>query len=117
MSVTPEKPHPKEFIALVGDLVARGRAAGIIVVDATQRPSADIIPTSLRDLFVRQTHDASKFKLHYSDWHTAHHLEETAHFLPVSSLHAATLKQVIQCPSTIPGASRRLGAKGVDNPS
>ncbi len=33
------------------DLVARGRAAGIIVVAATQKPSADVIPTSLRDLF------------------------------------------------------------------
>ena len=33
------------------DLVARGRAAGIIVIAATQRPRADIIPTSLRDLF------------------------------------------------------------------
>jgi S-DNA-T family DNA segregation ATPase FtsK/SpoIIIE len=41
----------KEFVALVRDLVARGRAAGIIVVAATQRPSADIVPTSLRDLF------------------------------------------------------------------
>jgi S-DNA-T family DNA segregation ATPase FtsK/SpoIIIE len=40
----------KEFVALVRDLVARGRAAGIIVVAATQRPSADIVPTSLRDL-------------------------------------------------------------------
>jgi S-DNA-T family DNA segregation ATPase FtsK/SpoIIIE len=30
---------------------ARGRAPGIIPVEATQRPSADIIPTSLRDLF------------------------------------------------------------------
>jgi DNA segregation ATPase FtsK/SpoIIIE, S-DNA-T family len=40
----------KEFIGLVRDLVARGRAAGIIVVAATQRPSADIVPTSLRDL-------------------------------------------------------------------
>lgn len=40
----------KEFISLVRDLVARGRAAGIIVVAATQRPSADIVPTSLRDL-------------------------------------------------------------------
>jgi S-DNA-T family DNA segregation ATPase FtsK/SpoIIIE len=44
--------------------VARGRAAGIIVVAATQRPSADIIPTSLRDLFgyrwaFRCTTDAS----------------------------------------------------------
>ena len=33
------------------DIVARGRAPGIIPVEATQRPSADIIPTSLRDLF------------------------------------------------------------------
>lgn len=41
----------QEFRTLVRDLVARGRAAGIIVIAATQRPSADIIPTSLRDLF------------------------------------------------------------------
>jgi DNA segregation ATPase FtsK/SpoIIIE, S-DNA-T family len=39
------------FAVAVRDLVARGRAAGIIVVAATQRPSSDIIPTSLRDLF------------------------------------------------------------------
>ncbi|GIH03392.1 hypothetical protein Rhe02_14590 [Rhizocola hellebori] len=39
------------FSALLRDLVARGRAVGIIVVAATQRPSSDIIPTSLRDLF------------------------------------------------------------------
>jgi len=41
----------KEFSALNRDIVARGRAPGIIPVEATQRPSADIIPTSLRDLF------------------------------------------------------------------
>jgi S-DNA-T family DNA segregation ATPase FtsK/SpoIIIE len=40
----------KEFVALVRDVVARGRAAGVIVVRATQRPSSDIVPTSLRDL-------------------------------------------------------------------
>lgn len=40
----------KEFALLLRDLVARGRAAGIIVVAATQKPSGDIIPTSLRDL-------------------------------------------------------------------
>lgn len=45
------KDQQEEFILLVRDLVARGRAAGIVVVGATQRPSADIIPTSLRDLF------------------------------------------------------------------
>jgi hypothetical protein len=33
------------------DLVARGRAAGVIVLAATQRPSSDIVPTSVRDLF------------------------------------------------------------------
>ena len=41
----------KEFNALNRDITARGRAPGIIPVEATQRPSADIIPTSLRDLF------------------------------------------------------------------
>jgi DNA segregation ATPase FtsK/SpoIIIE, S-DNA-T family len=41
----------KEFNASNRDVVARGRAPGIIAVEATQRPSADIIPTSLRDLF------------------------------------------------------------------
>ena len=41
----------KEFNATNRDVVARGRAPGIIAVEATQRPSADIIPTSLRDLF------------------------------------------------------------------
>src|SRR6266496_1352201 len=46
-----EPRQQKEFTALLRDLVARGRAAGVIVVAATQRPSADIIPTSLRDLF------------------------------------------------------------------
>ncbi|PZS23731.1 MAG: cell division protein FtsK [Pseudonocardiales bacterium] len=59
-----ESKQQKEFVSLVRDLVARGRAAGIIVVAATQRPSADIIPTSLRDLFgyrwaFRCTTDAS----------------------------------------------------------
>jgi S-DNA-T family DNA segregation ATPase FtsK/SpoIIIE len=41
----------KEFVTLLRDLVARGRAAAIIVIAATQRPSVDIIPKSLRDLF------------------------------------------------------------------
>lgn len=59
-----EAKQQKEFVGLVRDLVARGRAAGVIVVAATQRPSADIIPTSLRDLFgyrwaFRCTTDAS----------------------------------------------------------
>jgi S-DNA-T family DNA segregation ATPase FtsK/SpoIIIE len=44
-------PQQKEFNARNRDIVARGRAPGIIAIEATQRPSADIIPTSLRDLF------------------------------------------------------------------
>jgi DNA segregation ATPase FtsK/SpoIIIE, S-DNA-T family len=45
------KQEQEEFARLLRDVVARGRAAGVIVVAATQRPSVDIIPTSLRDLF------------------------------------------------------------------
>jgi DNA segregation ATPase FtsK/SpoIIIE, S-DNA-T family len=41
----------RQFVALLRDLVARGRAAAMPVVAATQRPSVDIIPKSLRDLF------------------------------------------------------------------
>jgi DNA segregation ATPase FtsK/SpoIIIE, S-DNA-T family len=44
------KKSQDEFINLTRDLVARGRAAGVIMVLATQRPSADIVPTSLRDI-------------------------------------------------------------------
>ena len=44
------KKTQEEFINLTRDLVARGRAAGVIMVLATQRPSADIVPTSLRDI-------------------------------------------------------------------
>jgi S-DNA-T family DNA segregation ATPase FtsK/SpoIIIE len=40
-----------EIETLIRDLVARGRAVGIIVIAATQRPSAEIVPTKLRDLF------------------------------------------------------------------
>ena len=41
----------REFVALFRDLVARGRAAAMPVIAATQRPSVDIIPKSVRDLF------------------------------------------------------------------
>jgi len=46
-----KKAQREEFSELLRDLVARGRKVGVIVVAATQRPSSDIIPTSLRDLF------------------------------------------------------------------
>ena len=45
------KAQQEEFITLFRDLVARGRAAAMPVIAATQRPSVDIIPKSLRDLF------------------------------------------------------------------
>ncbi|MBV9093915.1 MAG: hypothetical protein JO132_08580 [Streptosporangiaceae bacterium] len=41
----------KQFLSLLRDLVARGRAAAMPVIAATQRPSVDIIPKSLRDIF------------------------------------------------------------------
>ena len=39
------------FAELLRDLVARGRAAGVIVLAATQKPAADVVPSALRDLF------------------------------------------------------------------
>jgi S-DNA-T family DNA segregation ATPase FtsK/SpoIIIE len=45
------KAQQDDFITLFRDLVARGRAAAMPVIAATQRPSVDIIPKSLRDLF------------------------------------------------------------------
>ena len=41
----------KEFSRLLRDLVARGRAACMPVLASAQRPSSDVVPTSLRDLF------------------------------------------------------------------
>jgi len=39
------------FAELLRDVVARGRAAGVIVIAATQKPAADVVPSALRDLF------------------------------------------------------------------
>ena len=47
----PEKAERQEFAELLRDLVARGRAAGVIVCAATQKPGADVVPSALRDLF------------------------------------------------------------------
>jgi hypothetical protein len=50
-SVAGTKTQQNHFYATLRDVVARGRAAGIVVIAATQRPTHDLIPTSLRDLF------------------------------------------------------------------
>ena len=44
------KKQQTDFTESLRDLISRGRAAGIIVVAATQRPSADVVPTQIRDL-------------------------------------------------------------------
>ena len=46
-----DRKQQSEFSAFTRDLVARGRAAGVIVILATQRPSHQVIDPSLRDLF------------------------------------------------------------------
>jgi DNA segregation ATPase FtsK/SpoIIIE-like protein len=50
-STSGDSKETKEFNNRLRDLVSRGRAAGVCVVAATQKPASDIIPTSLRDLF------------------------------------------------------------------
>ena len=46
-----KKTEREEFASLARDLIARGRAAGVILILATQRPSHQIIDPSMRDLF------------------------------------------------------------------
>ena len=45
------KDERTELAEALRDLISRGRAAGMIVVAATQKPSNDIVPTYVRDLF------------------------------------------------------------------
>ena len=45
------KDERTELTETLRDLISRGRAAGMIVIAATQKPSNDIIPTFVRDLF------------------------------------------------------------------
>src|SRR6266508_2235421 len=59
-----DKRTQEEFSIRLRDIVARGRAAGIIAIGVTQRPRADIIPPSLRDIWgyrcaFRCTNDSS----------------------------------------------------------
>jgi DNA segregation ATPase FtsK/SpoIIIE, S-DNA-T family len=45
------KKEREDFAALTRDLVACGRAAGVIIILATQRPSHQVIDPLMRDLF------------------------------------------------------------------
>jgi DNA segregation ATPase FtsK/SpoIIIE, S-DNA-T family len=47
----PDRKASAAFSTLLRDFVARGRAAGMVTVATTQKPSADVVPTFLRDLF------------------------------------------------------------------
>lgn len=47
----PDKKARDAFGDVLRDLVSRGRAAGVVVIAATQKPASEVIPTSLRDLF------------------------------------------------------------------
>jgi transposase len=47
----PDRKTAQAFSVLLRDFVARGRAAGMVTVATTQKPSADVVPTFLRDLF------------------------------------------------------------------
>jgi DNA segregation ATPase FtsK/SpoIIIE-like protein len=46
-----DRKKQRDFAELLRDLVARGRAAGVIVCAATQKPASDVVPSALRDLF------------------------------------------------------------------
>jgi hypothetical protein len=50
-TTTGDRKQVKAFEAAFTDLVARGRAVGVIAIIATQKPHSDVISTGLRDLF------------------------------------------------------------------
>jgi hypothetical protein len=50
-TTTGDRKQVREFEAAFTDLVARGRAVGVIAIIATQKPHGDVISTGLRDLF------------------------------------------------------------------
>lgn len=51
VGVTKEEKDAEQFRSTrVRRLIAKGRASGVVVVTATQKPQSDVIPTSLRDL-------------------------------------------------------------------
>lgn len=47
-----DRDHGAEFTAALRDILSRGRAAGVRVIAATQRPAAEIMDTTLRSQFV-----------------------------------------------------------------
>ncbi len=50
LSTDPDRGRRDRFLALAQEIGRKGRAAGVALVMATQRPSADVIPSSLRNL-------------------------------------------------------------------
>jgi DNA segregation ATPase FtsK/SpoIIIE-like protein len=65
-------------------LLERGRAAGMIVVAATQRPAHDVIPTYLRDLFTFRIAHATSTPEH-SEMVLGARFEPGPHTLPVGA--------------------------------
>ncbi|WP_055480866.1 FtsK/SpoIIIE domain-containing protein [Sphaerimonospora mesophila] len=47
---TTDEKNGKNIVNLLWDLVSRGRASGITVSGATQRPAAEVVPSKLRDI-------------------------------------------------------------------
>ncbi|MEU8244753.1 FtsK/SpoIIIE domain-containing protein [Nonomuraea sp. NPDC048916] len=47
----PDKKKREAFLVPLHDLGARGRAAAVRVLAATQKPGSDVVPTYIRDLF------------------------------------------------------------------
>lgn len=80
----PDKKPRDAFSDTLRDLVSRGRAAGIVVIAATQKPASEVIPTSLRDLFgyrwaLRATTPAASDTILGTGWATNGY---TSHTIP-----------------------------------
>ena len=51
LTASGDRQRDRAHTAALRHVLERGRAAGVVVVAAIQRPAADVLPTSVRDLF------------------------------------------------------------------
>ncbi len=72
----------------IRQLLERGRACGIQIIAATQRPAADVVPTQLRDLFSTRIAFATANELSSEMVLGASWTQGPAHELPLGEQHA-----------------------------
>ncbi|MGD9701587.1 MAG: FtsK/SpoIIIE domain-containing protein [Acidimicrobiia bacterium] len=82
--------------AALRHILERGRAAGVVVVAAIQRPAADVLPTSVRDLFQLRIVHATANRDSTEMAAGAAWMTSPAHTLPVGPQHGGLCFAVLE---------------------